>query len=76
MTTRASWPLWQPPADTLETLAEVVASHWNAARTYGERTFWPTATNWLRQATRAYLNNGHLLRPTPIEHLSAIVSRA
>ena len=67
MTMRASWPLWQPPPDTLETLAAVVASHWNAAKTYGERTFWPTATNWLRQATRLdstyhFTSGGRLIR--------------
>lgn len=49
MTTRTSWPLWQPTAETLETIAAVVAAHWTAAKSYGERTFWPSATNWLRQ---------------------------
>lgn len=49
MTTRTSWPLWQPSAETLETIAAVVAAHWAAAKSYGERTFWPTASNWLRR---------------------------
>ncbi len=49
MTTRTSWPLWQPSAETLDTIAAVVAAHWTAAKSYGERTFWPTATHWLRR---------------------------
>jgi len=48
MTTRTTWPLWQPPDETIETIAEVVAAHWNAAKAYHERLFWPTATSWLR----------------------------
>jgi hypothetical protein len=52
MTTRTTWPLWQPPAETLETIAEVVAAHWNAAKaSYRERLFWPTARSWLRDET-------------------------
>src|ERR1700733_3392346 len=48
MTTRTTWPLWQPPGETLEAIAEVVAEHWNAAKaSYRERLFWPTATSWL-----------------------------
>jgi hypothetical protein len=48
-----SWPLWQPPAETLESIATVVAEHWNAAKAnYGQHSFWPTATNWLREAYR------------------------
>jgi hypothetical protein len=51
VTARMSWPLWQPPTDTLETIAAVVAEHWNAAKaSYRERLFWPTASNWLRDA--------------------------
>ena len=49
MTTRTTWPLWQPPDETIETIAEVVAAHLNAAKAaYRERLFWPTATSWLR----------------------------
>jgi hypothetical protein len=49
MTTRTTWPLWQPPGETVETIAEVVAEHWNAAKaSYRERLFWPSATSWLR----------------------------
>jgi hypothetical protein len=48
MTTRTTWPLWQPPGETLETIAEVVAEHWNAAKaSYREQLFWPSATSWL-----------------------------
>jgi hypothetical protein len=47
MTTRASWPLWQPPSETLEAIAEIVAVRWNAAKaSYCESSFWPTATSW------------------------------
>jgi hypothetical protein len=52
MTTRTTWPLWQPPDETIETIAEVVAAHWNAAKaSYRERLFWPTATSWLHDET-------------------------
>ena len=48
MTTRLTWPLWPASNQTLETLeaiAAVVAAHWHAA----PRSFWPTATHWLRE---------------------------
>jgi hypothetical protein len=52
MTTRTTWPLWQPPGETIEAIAEVVAAHWNAAKaSYREQLFWPTATSWLRDET-------------------------
>jgi hypothetical protein len=54
--------LWQPPAETLETIAAVVASHWDTAKaSYGERLFWPTATNWLREAYH-FTNGGKLIK--------------
>jgi len=68
MTTRESWPLWQPPGETLETIAEIVAAHWNAAKaSYGERSFWPSATSWtrwLREQANAYhfARGGKLIR--------------
>jgi hypothetical protein len=65
MTTRTTWPLWQPPGETLETIAEVVAEHWNAAKaSYGERLFWPTATSWLRDRAGTYhfANGGKLIK--------------
>ena len=62
VTTRMSWPLWQPPAETLETIAAVVAEHWNAARTsYRERSFWPTASNWLQDSYH-FTNGGKLIK--------------
>jgi hypothetical protein len=51
MTTRMSWPLWQPSNETLGTVAEAVAAHWNAAKAYRERVFWPTAESWLTALT-------------------------
>ena len=65
MTTRTTWPLWQPPGETLEAIAEVVAEHWNAAKaSYRERLFWPSATSWLRDRTGAYhfANGGKLIK--------------
>jgi hypothetical protein len=56
--TRAHWPLWQPPSETLETIAEIVAARWNAAKAcYRESSFWPSATswtNWLCEQPDAY----------------------
>jgi hypothetical protein len=55
MTTRESWPLWQPPSETLETVTEVVAARWNAAKAcYRESSFWPSATDWTRRLANAY----------------------
>lgn len=68
MTTRASWPLWQPPSEALETIAEVVAARWNAAKAcYRESSFWPSATSWTRwlcEQTNAYhfTRGGKLIR--------------
>jgi hypothetical protein len=43
-----SWPLWQPPDETLETVAAAITSHWNAAaKAYRERLFWPDPASWL-----------------------------
>jgi hypothetical protein len=54
--------LWQPPAETLETISAVVAAHWNAAKaSYRERLFWPTATNWLDEAYH-FTNGGKLIK--------------
>jgi hypothetical protein len=65
MTTRTTWPLWQPPGETLETIAEIVAEHWNATKaSYRERLFWPNATSWLRDQASAYhfANGGKLIK--------------
>jgi hypothetical protein len=65
MTTRTTWPLWQPPGETLETIAEIVAEHWNAAKaSYRERFFWPNATSWLRDQASVYhfANGGKLIK--------------
>jgi len=48
MTTRLTWPLWQPPEEALETIAAVIAAHWNAGKAYRERSFWPSAESWFR----------------------------
>ena len=59
MTTRTSWPLWEPPNETLETIAAVIASHWNAAaKAYREKTFWPEATSWLELRYHYHFTNG------------------
>ena len=66
MTTRTSWPLWQPPGETLDAIAEIVAAHWNAAKaSYRERLFWPAATSWLRDRTTSpyhFANGGKLIK--------------
>ena len=65
MTPRMTWPLWQPPAETIQTIAEVVAAHCNAAKAaYRERLFWPTATSWLRDEPDTYhfTNGGKLIK--------------
>lgn len=47
MTTRLTWPLWQPPEETIESIAAVITSHWNA-RFYRGRSLWPEAQSWFR----------------------------
>ncbi len=46
MTSRTGWPSWEPPGETLDHIAAVVAAHWEAAKAYRERVFWPAATSW------------------------------
>lgn len=44
---------WQPPAETLETIAGTLRAHWLATRVRPERPFWPEAADWLHgQAVR------------------------
>jgi hypothetical protein len=47
MTTRTSWPLWEPPNETLEAIAAEIAAHWNAAKAFREQSFWPDTASWL-----------------------------
>lgn len=61
MTTRVSWPLWQPSNETLEAIAAVVAAHWTAATAYREQVFWPTAESWLRPVYH-FTNGGKLIK--------------
>ena len=42
-----SWPLWEPPNETLEAIAAAIAARWNAAKAFREQTFWPEAASWL-----------------------------
>lgn len=48
MTTRMSWPLWEPSNETLEAIAAAIAAHWNAAKAFREQTFWPDTESWLK----------------------------
>ena len=59
MPTRAGWPLWEPPNETLETVAAVIASHWNAAsKAYREKLFWPDGASWLEQGYHYHFTRG------------------
>jgi hypothetical protein len=58
MTTRAGWPTWRPPNETLEAIAEVIAAHWHAAKACPERRFWPSAESWLRSAYHYHFTSG------------------
>jgi hypothetical protein len=61
MTTRMSWPLWQPSNETLEAIAAVVAAHWNEAKAYREQLFWPTGESWLSQVYH-FTKGGKLIK--------------
>jgi hypothetical protein len=63
MTTRMGRPLWRPPnePDTLESIAAAIASHWNAAKAYHERLFWPEAASWLESAYH-FTRGGKLIK--------------
>lgn len=53
MTTNTTLSLWQPPTETLESIASVLMSHWHAAKAHPERLFWPGPASWLHdQALR------------------------
>lgn len=42
--------LWRPPAETLETLGNVLGAHWRAAaRSRAARLFWAANGSWLRE---------------------------
>jgi hypothetical protein len=65
MTSRLTWPLWQPPEETLENIAAAIASHWNATKACSGRSFWPEAQSWFRSLDpRAYhfASGGKLIR--------------
>jgi hypothetical protein len=59
-----SGPLWEPPDETLEAIAAVITSHWNAAaKAYREKLFWPDAASWLGEApTYHFAKGGKLIR--------------
>ena len=64
MTTRMGWPSGQPPdetRETLESIAAAIASHWNAAKAYRERLFWPDPASWLESAYH-FTRGGKLIR--------------
>jgi hypothetical protein len=62
MTPRTGWPLWEPPNETLETIAAVIASHWDAAtQAYREKLFWPEGASWLEQGYH-FTKGGRLIR--------------
>ena len=60
-TTRTSWPLWRPPDESLESIAEVLTSHWNAAKAYQEHLFWPSAESWVHSAYH-FTSGGKLIK--------------
>jgi hypothetical protein len=74
MTTRLSPMAWEPANETLDAIANVIASHWNAAKAYRERWFAPDAGSWLRALSTAdslsatdseayhFANGGKLIR--------------
>ena len=59
MTTKTTLRLWQPPGETLEAIADVLTSHWQAAKAHPERLFWPEAANWL---SHHFTSGGKLMR--------------
>ena len=61
MTTRMSWPLWEPPNETVEAIAAAIAAHWNAAKAFREQTFWPDAASWLDR-TYHFAKGGRLIK--------------
>ena len=51
--------VWQPPAETIETIASVLRAHWAAAKSQQLSVFWPVqaarpkAASWRTQLTNA-----------------------
>ncbi len=54
MPTNSNWRLWQPPAETIEAIANTLSAHWAAAKSLQPKgEFWAHPGTWLRrQATR------------------------
>jgi hypothetical protein len=40
--------LWQPSAETLESIAAVLSRHWRGAVTDTGQLFWPKPVSWVR----------------------------
>jgi hypothetical protein len=45
--------VWQPPTETIETLAAVFSAHWTAAKSQQLSVFWPKTASWRAQLTNA-----------------------
>jgi hypothetical protein len=61
MTRKTTLRLWQPPGETLEAIAEVLMSHWQAAKAHPERLFWPGPASWLG-GSHHFTSGGRLMR--------------
>jgi hypothetical protein len=45
--------VWQPPTETIETIASVLSAHWAAAKSQQLSVFWPKTASWRTQLTNA-----------------------
>ncbi len=45
----------------MEAIAAAITSHWNAAKVYRERVFWPAAESWLLSAYH-FTSGGKLIK--------------
>ena len=50
--------VWQPPTETIETIASVLSAHWAAAKSQQLSVFWPKAARWRTQLTNARAAEG------------------
>ena len=62
MAINASVRVWTPSSETVEAIAEVLCSHWAAAKAAARSPFWSKPGNWLEWPRHHLTTGGKLIR--------------
>ena len=54
--------VWQPPTETIETIASVLRAHWAAAKSQQLSVFWPKTRHSWRTSAHHRTSGGRLIR--------------